>query len=236
MFSWTKYGCKIHTITDKFNCDQNRVPFVPRTIPRSDQFIINEVTQEEVKQIIIKMPSGKAPGLDKIPLRVIKDCLSAILTPLTSIINASFTSQVYPSRWKKAEVVPIPKASDSDHQQAENNRPISLLPILSKVCEKVVLNQFMPYLMLRNRLTANQSGNKQWHSTETTLIKTTDVILKAMDNRQLTAVVLLDISKAFDSLDYGILISKLEDIGASSTALKWFTIELLDKPAPNSPY
>ncbi len=214
---------KIHTMTDKFNCDQNRVPFVPRTIPQSDQFIINEVTQEEVKQIIIKMPLGKAPGSDKIPLRVIKDCLSAILTPLTSIINASFTSQVYPSRWKKAEVVPIPKANDSNHQQAENNRPISLLPILSKVCEKVVLNQFMPYLLLHNRLTANQSGNKQWHSTETTLIKTTDVILKAMDNRQLTAVVLLDMSKAFDSLDHGILISKLEDIGASSTALKWFT-------------
>ena len=86
---------KIHTITDKFNCDQNRVPFVPRTIPQSDQFIINMVLQEEVKQIIIKMPLGKAPGLDKIPLRVIKYCLSAILTPLTSIINASFTSQVY---------------------------------------------------------------------------------------------------------------------------------------------
>jgi hypothetical protein len=152
---------KIHTLTDNFKCDQNRVPFVPRTIPLSDQFIINEVIEEEVKQIITRMPLGKAPGSDKIPLKVIKDCLSAILTPLTSIINASITSQVYPSLWKKAEVVPIPKANDSDHQQAENNRPISLLPILSKVCEKVIFNHFMPYLLSHNRLTANQSGNKQ---------------------------------------------------------------------------
>ena len=83
-----------------------------------------------------------------------------------------------------------------------------MLPILSKVCEKVVANQLLPYLLSHNRLTANQSGNKQWHSTETALLKITDVILKAM-NKQLTAVVLLDMSKAFDSLDHGILISKL---------------------------
>ena len=69
-----------------------------------------------------------------------------------------------------------------------------------------------------NRLTANQSGNKQWHSTETALLKITDVMLKATNNKQLTAVVLLDTSKAFDSLDHGILISKLEDVGVSNTA------------------
>ena len=220
---------KIRTMINNSNCDKFLIPFVPRTIPLSDQFSISEVTQEEVEQIITKMPIGKAPGPDKISLKVIKDCLPVILKPLTSIINASFTSQVYPSLWKKAEIVPIPKASNIDYQQAENNRPISLLPILSKVCEKVVANQFLPYLLLHNRLTANQSGNKQWHSTETALLKITDVILKAMNNKQLTAVVLLDMSKAFDSLDHGILISKLEDVGVSNTALKWFKSYLTNR-------
>ena len=98
---------------------------------------------------------------------------------------------------------------------------VATVPILSKVCEKVVANQLLPYLLSHNRLTANQSGNKQWHYTETALLKITDVILKAM-NKQLTAVVLLDMSKAFYSLDHGILISKLEDVGVSNTALKWF--------------
>ena len=87
----------------------------------------------------------------------------------------------------------------------------------------------MPYLLSHNRLTANQSGNKQWHSTETALIKLTDVILKAMNNKQLTAVVLLDMSKAFDSLDHGILISKLEDVGTSDSALKWFKSYLTNR-------
>ena len=148
------------------------------------------------------MASGKAPGPDKISLKMIKDCLPVVSKPSVSIINASFTSQVYPSLWKKAEIVPIPKASNIDYQEAENNRPISLLTILAKVCEKVVANQFIPHLLSHNRLTANQSGNK-----------ITDVSLNAMNNKQLTAVLLFDMSKAFDSLDHGILISKLEDVG-----------------------
>jgi hypothetical protein len=87
----------------------------------------------------------------------------------------------------------------------------------------------MPYLLFHNRLAVNQSGNKQWHSTETSLIKTTDVILMAIDDKKLTAVVLLDMSKAFDSLDHDILISKLNDVGLFSEALNWFTSYLTNR-------
>ena len=69
-----------------------------------------------------------------------------------SIINASFANQTFPSRWKHAEIIPILKSSYREHDLADNNRPISLLPILSKVCEKVALNQLMPYLSSHNRL------------------------------------------------------------------------------------
>lgn len=220
---------KIHSLAEEFNYDLNWSPFLPRSFPLGDQFTFHAVTQEEVKQIILAMPSAKAPGADKISLRVIKDCLLHIIPPLTSIVNASFVNQVFPSMWKKAEITPIPKSSDCDHEQADNNRPISLLPILSKVCEKVALNQLTPYLLSHNRLTANQSGNKQGHSTETTLIKTTDIILKAIDNKRLTSVVLLDMSKAFDSLDHSILISKLKDVGLSIEALNWFTSYLTNR-------
>jgi hypothetical protein len=144
--------------------------------------------------IIITMPTAKALGGDTISLRVIKDSLPYILPPLTSIVNASFTNQVFPKIWKTAEVIPNPKSSDCDQEEAENSRPVSLLSILP------ALNQFMPYLSSHNRLTACQSGNKRWHSTETTLIKSTDIILKAMNDKKLTAVVLLDMSKAFGSL------------------------------------
>jgi hypothetical protein len=91
------------------------------------------------------MPTGKAPGVDKIPQRVIKDCLPVVLPSLTSIINKSFTTENFPTVWKRAEVIPILK--NGDHEEANNNRPISLLPILSKICERTALNQFMPYLV-----------------------------------------------------------------------------------------
>ena len=98
-----------------------------------------------------------------------------------------------------AEVTPILK--NGDHEKANNNRPISLLPILSKICEKAALNQFLPYLVSNDRLTTKQSGNKRFHSTET-LIHTTDFILKKKKKKKTTAIVLLDMSKAFDSINH----------------------------------
>ena len=107
-----------------------------------------------------------------------------------------------------AVIKPIPK--DADREQANSNRPISLLPILSKVCERTVHNQLIPYLDTKQRLSSQQS--RRFHSTETSLIETTDSILNAIDEKELTAVVSLDMSKAFDSIDHEILLLKLQDI------------------------
>jgi hypothetical protein len=96
------------------------------------------------------MPDNKAPGIDKVPIRVIKDCLPVIAPWITSIINKSLVNNIFPSAWKIAEVIPILK--EGDHEQANNNRPISLLPVLSKVCERVALNQLTSYLTINCRL------------------------------------------------------------------------------------
>ena len=119
---------------------------------------------------------------------------------MKSIINATFEFDTFPLAWKTAEVTTIPKAGD--HDIPNNDRLISLLPVLSKVCERVAHNQLMSYLLSRGRLSSKQSGNKHWHSTETSVIQTTHKILNATDKRKLTAVVLLDLSKAFDSIDH----------------------------------
>ena len=120
-----------------------------------------------------------------------------------------------------AEVTPIPK--EGDHKKPNNNRLVSLLPAFSKVCEKVALKQFMTFLESKQRLSTEQCGNKRFHSTETSLIETTDIILEAVDKQKVTAVVLLDISKAFDSLNHDIL-SLL-----SSAALNWFASYLSNR-------
>ena len=152
---------------------------------------------------------NKSPGPDKICARVLKDW--ALL--LTSSIVLSIS-------WKEAEVIPILK--DGDHEKAANNRPLSLLAVASKVLERIVLNQFSAYLTKNNRLTSHQSDNKKAHSTETLNILLTDKILEAMDKTQITALVLLDLSKAFDSIDHARLLHKLSILGASPSTVKWF--------------
>ncbi|CAB4007162.1 Hypothetical predicted protein [Paramuricea clavata] len=123
--------------------------------------------------------------------------------------------------WKEAEVIPLLK--DGNHEEASNNRPLSLLTFLSKICEKVALKQFGSYLMKNKKLsTHHQSGNKKHHSCETLNLLTGDTILKAMDGKLVTALILIDLSKAFDSVNHTFLLTKLSNVGASPSVVKWF--------------
>ena len=89
----------------------------------------------------------------------------------------------------------IPIHKDGDHEVASNNRPISLLAAFSKVCDKVVLNQFTAYLTKRKSLSNHQSGNRKNHSTETlNAAFTADTLLEAMDKKQISIVVFIDLS------------------------------------------
>ena len=105
---------------------------------------------------------------------------------------------------------------------ANENRPVSLLPALSKICERVALNQFTEYATRRNCLCGHQSGNKKQHLTETLNILTSDLALEAMDRKQVTALVLLDLSEAFDSIDHMSFLKKLHAVGTSKEAIEWF--------------
>ena len=218
---------KINSLAKECNYDLAQSEFKPRSYPESEQFIFETVDTEEIKQIVSSMPTNKSPGIDQISMRVIKDSLPAILPTITSIINTSLVSGIFPRDWKMAVIKPIPK--NADHEQANNNRPISLLPILSKVCERTVHNQLIPYLDTKQRLSSQQSGNRRFHSTETSLIETTDSILNAIDEKELTAVVLLDMSKAFDSIDHEILLLKLQDVGLSPATVNWFSSYLSER-------
>lgn len=119
-------------------------------------------------------------------------------------------------------MIPIPK--EGHNEKANNNRPISLLPILSKICEKTVHNQLCSYLKVKGRLTKLKALTL--HSTETSLIETTATILKTIDKKMLTAAVFLDMIKAFDNVNHEMLILRLQDIGASSSTLSCFVTTL----------
>ena len=210
---------KVNALAEKFKCESNECTFVPREYPLSEQFFFDaNVNCNQVHKMINSMASNKSPGIDKILLCVIKDCLPVILPSITSIVNATFRSAQFPIAWKTAEVIPILK--EGDHEIPNKKRPISLMPILSKVCERAAHDQLTSYLSKNQRLTSKQCGNKKWNSTETSIIQTTDTILEAIDKKKLTATVLLDMSKAFDSIDHQILITKLQDVRLSPFAIQ----------------
>ena len=190
-------------------------------IPEEEEFRFRAATSFEINRIVPSFPSNKAPGKDKLHMAVVKDALPAILPILTEIINSSLLTSVFPSPWKESEIVPILK-DGGDPEVANGNRPVSLLPALSKICERVALNQFTEYAIRRNCLSGHQSGNKKRHSTETLNILMSDLALEAMDRKQVTALVLLDLSKAFDSIDHMSLLKKLRAMGTSKEAIEWF--------------
>lgn len=143
------------------------------------------------KTIIKSLPSNKAPGCDKVNAKTLKDSLPVIAPVITSLINNSFQSSSFPLSWKKAEIVLILKSGDSE--EPANTRPISLLPLLSKVCERAAhsSSQLVNFLSSNEIIHHLQSGNRKFHSTESTLLHFTDEWIK---------IILLDLSKAFDSI------------------------------------
>ena len=112
----------------------------------------------------------------------------------------------------------IPIHNYGDHEVALNNCPISLLAAFSKVCDKIVLNHFTAHLTKRKSLSNHQSGDRKNYSTETLNVAFTDTLLEAMDNKQLSIVVFIDLSKAFDSIEHDILHEKISRLGVSPAA------------------
>ena len=147
-----------------------------------------------------------AYGSDGISYRFLIDSLPVMVYYILVIINTSIVTGNYPDPWKHPHVVPLFKNGDSDN--VTNYRPISLLPILSKVLEKIVSNQLTAYLESNQLLMENQHGFRPNLSTETALLKVTDKIYENIENKKISLLLMLDLSKAFDSVHHQILISK----------------------------
>ena len=193
---------------------------VSLAVAESQNFSFVPVSRGEVRRTIMAFQSNKAPGHDKVRMSTIKDALPCILPVVTDIINRSLQTSVFPSAWKISEVTPLLK--EGDHEVANNNLPLSLLPAISKICERVALNQLTSYMNEKKCLSKHQSGNKKLHSCETLGVFMRDKVFKAMDSKELTVIVLLDFSKAFDSIDHRKLLTKLKALGLRLGALEWF--------------
>ena len=139
------------------------------------------------------------------------------------IINNSLNNSTVPDAFKAAIVKPIPKKSNPDIKEMCNFRPISQLPFLSKVLEKVVAGRLIAHITSYNLLHKFQSAYRSGHSTETALLRVHHDILEALDVGRTCALVLLDLSAAFDCIDHTILLIRLQfAYGIDGKALNWF--------------
>ena len=152
-------------------------------------------------------------------MRVIKHSFHLISAPLANIINLSLQKGIFPDKLKIAKVIPIYKADDPSH--FTNYRPISLLSNFSKFFEKVMYNRMIEFAEQYNILYRCQFGFRKNYLMSHALIHIINRISSAIDQRESTVGVFLDLSKAFDTLDHQILFTKLEHYGIRDMALQW---------------
>ena len=168
--------------------------------------------------------------LDPIPTSLFKSVYSSLDGDLLTIVNSSLQMGVFPSAIKTALVKPLLKRNGLDVLDPNNYRPVSNLPFLSKILEKLVFNQLNDFINSKNIHEIFQSGFRSKHSTETALVKVVNDLRQDLDTRKLAVLVLLDLSAAFDTVDHRILLNRLHNlIGISGTVFKWFQSYLTDR-------
>ena len=180
------------------------------------------VTEDQVTKIITNSPS-KSCSLDPWPTFLVLDYLDILITPITSIINASLEQGKCPNFFKQAHVTPILKKSSLDEEVFKNYRPVSNLNFISKILERVAAVQLQTHLDEAGLMTGFQSAYRKHHSTESALLNIQNDILLNMAKGSVTALTLLDLSAAFDTIDHTILLDRLNVYyGISELALGWF--------------
>ena len=180
------------------------------------------ITIEEVENRIKSM-SNKFCCLDPIPTFLLKNCSDVLSPIILHIINSSTMTSEFPTEMKKAVIKPTLKKDDADADCLKNYRPVSNLPAISKLLERVVLDQLNLHLSENDLHCSVQSGYRPHHSCETLLVRMSDDIIKEIQADNIVIVVLLDLSAAFDTIDHTVLLEKLiNDYNITDDAHKWF--------------
>ena len=184
------------------------------------RFVFHPVTYFFIYRQLTKLKVNKATGLDQIPYCMLKDGASIITNSVTYLVNLSLSVGSMPDEWKQAKVIPLHKSGC--REDMDNYRPISILPVISKIAESAVNVQLQQYLTQHNLLSSVQSGFRKYHSTQTAVTFFSDSIRRNTELGQITGALFIDLRKAFDTVPHNPLISKLSRFGIKEKSLEWF--------------
>ena len=176
--------------------------------PTEHRFSFSKITEKETLTIINNLKSKNSSGNDEISNTLLKSINCEFSKPLTIIINQSLETGIFPDAVKVAKVKPL-----FNNCCPNNYRPIFLLPTISKIFERVMYTQRYYHFNVNTLLSEQQYGFRSQHSTELACVKLVDYILREMDNIRdikIPASLFLDLSKAFDTLHFDILLHKLQ--------------------------
>ena len=225
---FNNYFCNIGSdLADRinYNCKVDHKYYLKRKINSKFEFKMTNVN--EVKNIINDLKPKLSTGHDEISSKLLKVLQPLLTESIVLIINQSLETGIFPNKLKISKIIPLFKNGDKLFMQ--NYRPISLLPVISKIFEKVVFHQLYEYFETNNLFNPNQYGFRKNYSTELALLHFTDKIINELDKSNTPLALFLDLSKAFDTLNFKILLDKLTYYGISTKCLTWFNSYLANR-------
>ena len=187
---------------------------------KEDHFHLTKVSEKTISDFLKELKTHKATGIYNLSRRFIKDGSNVLATLIVQICNLSIKLSTVPDECKIAKLKPLyKKGKETD---PKNYRPISLLPLIYKILEKVIHDQTMDLVTKKNILYKFESDFRKFHSTDSSLSYLQDKISKGFDLGLLTGIILIDLQKAFENIDHKILTEKMKCMGFSNGVTKWF--------------
>lgn len=193
----------------------------------ANSMYLTPMSETEVRQQILSLNNTTSEGYDELSTKLIKSCVNEISGVLTYLINLSFSQGVFPNALKLSLVKPIFKKGDKSNM--ENYRPITLIPILSKVYEKCMYQRLISYCEKYNILNKQQFGFQKQKSTTLAIYSLLKTVLASINSKHLTTGLFFDLSKAFDLVSHDILLKKLESVGIRGLSLQWLSSYITDR-------
>ena len=196
-------------------------------VNNTSSFSFQPVDSAKIEKIIKDLESKPSLDINGVSTSLLKKCAPSLLLPITHIVNLSLTEGFFPDSLKVSRVCPIFK--QGSREDPNNYRPISCLPVFSKIFEKVVYNQLFEFLTSNSILNPNQFGFQPNKSTVHPLLHILNYIADAFSNNKFVVAVFLDLRKAFDMVSHEIILSKLRSIGVDDIVISWFRSYLSDR-------